>query len=331
MTTELDPEVVERAGAAVHQRWPAAELAELTSLTGHSGLTLGGRLDGGGSPGRVVLKLCPPGRPASGRHDVIRQASLLAELAEVTTVAVPEVLLIDDKPPPAVVLSWVEGEAAEPVLEMRPGDHPAAMVEARARSAARMLAALHRIAPEQLTISATEKRWGPADELARWEPTMATVAPELRTGADRLLSVLHESVPAPGPMSIIHGDYRLGNLIANGDDIRAIIDWEIWSVGDPRVDLGWFLVMCEPSHMPGIATPIEGMPTSDVLFQEYGYAVERPVPDQKWFDAAARFKMAAIMGNNLHRHRTGRKIDPYQERLVTAIPELIRQGNALMA
>ena len=46
---------------------------------------------------------------------------------------------------------------------------------------------------------------------------------------------------------IVHGDFRLGNLLAAGARIAAVVDWEIWSVGDPRVDVGWFLLNADPA------------------------------------------------------------------------------------
>ncbi len=53
-----------------------------------------------------------------------------------------------------------------------------------------------------------------------------------------------------GP-AVVHGDFRLGNLLAVDERITAVIDWEIWSVGDPRIDLGWFLVNADPETYRG--------------------------------------------------------------------------------
>jgi aminoglycoside phosphotransferase (APT) family kinase protein len=49
------------------------------------------------------------------------------------------------------------------------------------------------------------------------------------------------------PAVVVHGDFRLGNLLAVGERITAVIDWEIWSLADPRIDAGWFLTNCDPS------------------------------------------------------------------------------------
>jgi aminoglycoside phosphotransferase (APT) family kinase protein len=55
------------------------------------------------------------------------------------------------------------------------------------------------------------------------------------------------TAPSALPSAIVHGDFRLGNLLAVGNRITAVIDWEIWSIGDPHVDAGWFLINYDPS------------------------------------------------------------------------------------
>lgn len=321
----------QRAAAALTRRWPGTRVDAFFPLAGHSGLTLRADLSGDAAPSRVAVKLCPPGRAPVGRHDVVRQARIVRDLAGRAGVAVPEVLLIDMDEPPVTVFSWAEGEGAEPVLELAPGERPAEVLCARYRHAAHMLAALHAVPVSELSAAGGERRWAPVDELERWRPTMETVDPELRPGADELYKALAAEPPPAGPNVIVHGDYRLGNLLCQGEDVRAIVDWEIWSVGDARVDLGWFLIMSAPDDLPGVATSRdEVLPAAEVL-GEYERAAGAPVSDMVWFDALARYKMAAIMGNNLRRHRAGRRVDPYQERLVEAIPTLIRRGLELTA
>ncbi len=327
MTT--DPAVLDRATQVVSRRWPGAELLSLHSLTGHSGLTLRGVLKGSDCPDQVVLKLCPPGRDPIGRHDVVRQGALLGDLAVDGGVPVPEVLATDTDGSPVVILSWEVGEAAEPVLDMAVGDQPPDVLEKRFIDAARTLARLHQVDPESLPTTRGIRPAAPADELERWQPTMETVEPELRVGAEQLYARLADKAPAAAGPCIVHGDYRLGNILCDDEKVTAVIDWEIWSIGDPRADLGWFRVMSCPRDLPGIATAMDGVVPADDLLATYQATTGSSVGAMPWFDAATRYKMAAIMGNNLRRHRTGRRNDPYQERLVTVIPALIASGTAL--
>ena len=154
---------------------------------------------------------------------------------------------------------------------------------------------------------------------------MAAVPPHLVPDADQLHRRLAASVPPAVEPTLVHGDYRLGNLICNGTEPAALIDWEIWSVGDPRVELGWFLVFADGSNFPGVGREVDGLPTAEELVERYA-ADGRPVDDLPWFDALGRYKMAAIMGHNLRRHLEGRHHDPDQERLPDTIQRLIATG-----
>jgi streptomycin 6-kinase len=324
MTLAVDDATARRCVDVVAQWNPAARVRDVVDLGGHSGLTLAARLEGGAAPDRIVLKLAPEGRPSTGRHDVVRQARLLQALEAAPGVCVPQILFVDEHPPPAVGFTWVEGEAYEPILDE--GERPASTVSRRARALARMLAALHRASPSSLGVSVDEQKFSGREDVERWTATMNTVEPALRTGADELCSRLLASVPPPLPATVIHGDARLGNALCQDERVEAIIDWEIWSLADPRIDLGWFLCFTTPEDMPGNAHPAPSMPSYGELLDEYVAERGSPIPDIAWFDAAARYKMAAIMGNNLRRHRQGRRHDPYQERLVATIPRLIDAG-----
>jgi aminoglycoside phosphotransferase (APT) family kinase protein len=329
-STGLDAVAVERARAAVLAMAPDADIVGVGDLGGHSGLTLGVDIGAGQAPARVVVKLAPAGRPATGRHDVVRQARLLRALASVDGVRVPEVLHVEDGDAPAVVTAWVEGECWEPILDSLHSTRPADLVRARALGLARMLAALHAVTAESLAVARDEQRFDGRADVERWSATMATVDPALSAGAPELRERLVAAVPAALPPVVVHGDLRLGNALCRGADVAAVIDWEIWAVADPRIDLGWFLCFSTPQDMPGSACAAPGMPSRDELLAAYEEALGERVPNQRWFDAAARYKMAAIMGNNLRRHRQGRRHDAYQETLVDTIPQLIRSGLALL-
>jgi aminoglycoside phosphotransferase (APT) family kinase protein len=91
------------------------------------------------------------------------------------------------------------------------------------------------------------------------------------------------------------------------------------------VELGWFLVFADGDNFPGVGRQVPGLPDEDTLLGLYA-ADGRRVDDQSWFNALGRFKMAAIMGHNLRRHREGRHHDPDQERLPDTITRLIASG-----
>lgn len=289
-------------------------------LGGHSGLTY--RVSVGESS--FVVKAVPLGQRSIGRHDMLRQARILKAL-EGTDVPVPTVRASHDSDS-TEIQSWfamdlVAGESLEPVLD-DPAVEPT-LAAARMRRAAQVLPRLHAVPLADLPIDS--EPLSPADELARWARTMGAVPPELVTGADELQRRLEASIPEAIAPVLVHGDYRLGNILSDGTEPAAIIDWEIWSPGDPRVELGWFMVFADGSNFPGVGREVAGLPTPAELVELYrGDGPE--LPDLTWFDALGRFKMAAIMGHNLRRHREGRHHDPVQEQLPATIERLISTG-----
>jgi len=259
----------------------------------------------------------PEGQRPVGRHDMVRQARIMQALAP-TDVPVPEILVVDETETAWFAMEFVTGESLEPVLD-DPAVEPA-LAAARMRRAAEILPALHDVPLDKIPVDGPAL--SPADELQRWSRTMAAVPPALVPGAADLEARLAASIPPSVAPTLVHGDYRLGNIISTGLEPGAVIDWEIWSVGDPRVELGWFLVFADGSNFPGVGREVPGLPSEDELVGLYG----RPLPDLAWFNALGRFKMAAIMGHNLRRHREGRHVDPDQERLPDTIITLIRTG-----
>jgi aminoglycoside phosphotransferase (APT) family kinase protein len=285
---------------------------------GHSGLTYAVEVAGH----RYVVKAVPPAERPIGRNDMLHQARILRALRS-SAVPVPEVVVVDEEQPAWFAMAYVAGEAIEPVLDREPLDP--GLARARMLSAAAVLRRLHGIDVGALALAASPTR-DAGGELARWSATMRAVPDELRPGGEELLGRLAATVPASLPEALVHGDFRLGNVLCRGTDPVAVVDWEIWGVGDPRTDLGWFLLFTDHRNFPALGHPVPGLPGETELLDAYG---ARP-PQMDWFRALCRMKMAAIMGHNLRRHREGRIHDPDQERLPPTIAALIRTAGELL-
>ncbi|WP_158845650.1 phosphotransferase family protein [Saccharothrix deserti] len=285
---------------------------------GHSGLTYSVT----SSTGRYVVKAVPPGRRPIGRDDVLRQARVLTALRG-ENVPVPEVVAVDKRKPAWFAMEFATGDAVEPVTD----EHDLDPATARARMLA-LVAVLRRLHEVDLSGLPTDLP-APTDaraELDRWSRTLHAVPAELRPGSDELLRRLAATVPGDLPPVLLHGDFRLGNALCVGDRVTAVIDWEIWSVGDPRTDLAWLLLFRDDTNFPGVGRPVEDLPTEAELLAGYGPAL----PDMDWFRALGRMKMAAIMGHNLRRHREGRHHDPHQELLPPTIAAMIRTATEIL-
>jgi aminoglycoside phosphotransferase (APT) family kinase protein len=311
--------------------WPGCAVRDLRPLPGGaSSLTFVAEVTGAPA-GRVAVKMAPPGLPPIRNRDVLRQARVLRALARVPEVAVPVIYAEDAGDPPAVppffVMEYVEGESYEPRLTTlepgaaRPADED---VERRAMSAVRMLAALHRQDAGRLGL-AGEPAVSLANECAKWARALATCGLD---GQDARLEAecrlrLERGQPVPVAPVVLHGDWRLGNMQCAGPEVRAVLDWEIWSVGDARTDLAWMMMWASRGN-PGTGNWDAYMPAPEQLRAWYEAAAGRPVPELDWVQALIRYKSAAVSAllvkNALKRGEPGDQLERRQ-RSITATLE----------
>jgi aminoglycoside phosphotransferase (APT) family kinase protein len=277
----------------------------------------------------IVVKMAPPGLPPTRNRDVLRQARVQAAIAESRRAPVAPICFVDAGEPPEIpplyAMAFLEGESFEPLLDRCDALPPAPVIRGRQLAAARVLAGLHSIRPDEVGL-AGEPEVALVEEVERWVRMFETAPDDLRPGYRPAADALLASLPEPVPSTIVHGEYRLGNLLARGEDVVGVIDWELWSREDPRVDLSWFLSYVDADEQPSAirATP-EGMPARAELLATYEAVAGSPVADLAWFDAHARFKMAAIASLvNKHNRRRDHP-DREQEALVPVIAELVEQ------
>lgn len=284
----------DRVGQRVTGWRPGARVLGVSPLTGGtSSLTFLVDLAGvaaGESP--VVLKVAPPGLVPVRNRDVLRQARLQKAVQEAAPKAgrplAPDVLFADPGQPPDVppfmAMNLVPGECVEPVLS-DDAERPApGLVRARFFDAVQVLAQLHGIVPVTVGLG-DEPAVGLADEVDRWTRAFATLPADMAGDYQRAAKALRASVPAPLPPTVNHGDFRLGNTLCAGTRINAVIDWEIWSVGDPRIDLAWLTFFTDDAGHPAVAPgTVAGTPTAREVVRAYEEALSQPMPELGWFE-----------------------------------------------
>jgi aminoglycoside phosphotransferase (APT) family kinase protein len=312
----------------VAERLSSRYVSALESLAGGaSSLTYAGRRGNQ----RVVVKVAPPGVPPTAHRDVLRQARILRALAA-TPVPVPELFFEDagDPPdvPPLFAMSFADGISCEPLFD-DVDCGPELAVAQRFRNAATTLAQLHRLEPAAVGL-ADEAVTGPRDEVERWCRTLETTEAIPAPGWREMAAALRFSAPQPMPPAIVHGDFRLGNLLADGSRIAAVIDWEIWSVGDPRVDAGWFLINCDPDTYRRPTRYAGAAPRVDELAATYRDATGREVPELEWFRALACFKSTATWSLIVKHNRRRSSPDPELEAMASVLPHLLSQAGELL-
>jgi aminoglycoside phosphotransferase (APT) family kinase protein len=316
---------IELASSELQRRLKPLEVRDIRRLAGGaSSLTYKGRTAGGG---RVVVKVAPAGIPPLLNRDVLRQARVLRALMP-TGVPVPEVLWADPGDPPAVpplfVMSFVDGSTLEPLYDLGGDDDPTA-VAGRMRQAARVMGQLHALDPGTIGLG-DEPVVGPREEVERWCRLLETVDPAIAPGWSDVAEDLRVAQPGALPGAVVHGDFRLGNMLASGESIAAVIDWEIWTIGDPRVDLGWFLVNADPDTYRRPTRYADALPSPTELAAIYG-----DVPDLGWFCALACFKSTATWSLIVKHNRRRPDPDPDIEAVAADLPRLLDRARAGLA
>ncbi len=324
-------ELSERVLAAVRREDSSASIADLRPIHGgESSLTYSVSIVGAVHPRgqRAVLKIAPPGLPPTKNRDVLRQARLLRKLNDSAAVRVPEVLFEDPghgpEHPPFFGMSYVEGECFEPVGDpladgqALPGPED---VRARMLDCARQLGSLHAVNPSDVGLTDEPVTTLPT-EIERWARVIAHVDEDLTEGWERVHDRLRATAPSEiGPV-IVHGDFRLGNAVVANGRVQAVFDFEIWSLGDPRIDLSWFLSHTSSARLPSAERELDGVPTEEELIREYVSAGGAGSADLAWFHAFTQFKGAAITGQIVKHNRRSSEPSP---RVVRWDPHVPRQ------
>jgi len=271
---------------------------------GRSNLTYQARDEAGS---RWVLRRAPLGMGASRSHDVLREADVLRRLS-VTDVKVPVVAgSCDDSNltgAPFYVMEFIDGiilrdpatvEASVPV-DKRP---------AFARSLVTTLAELHSVDPREIGWAALADRGDYISrQLNRWSTNWAADRVRVLDDIGRAHDRLRERMPKQGAPGIVHGDYRIDNCVYAPDGtIRAVLDWELTTVGDPLADLGQLLTYwTEPDDevraLENPPTLASGFPTRDELVEMYVDASPtEKTPDIRFHVAYNWWKVACIVEN----------------------------------
>lgn len=210
----------------------------------------------------LVLRRDPPSRP--GPSGAMQREAQVIRVAGAAGVPVPEVLADSSDPSvwgaAGLVMRRVDGEALGKRI-LRADD----LADARAvlvEQCAAALASLHAADPVAL-------EGAPEPEPLEMLRTALDLLGEPVPTFEYALRWLDRHRPEPTGRAIVHGDFRLGNLLVAPDGLRAVLDWELVHLGDPVEDLGWF---CVRAWRFGAAAPVAGLGTREELLEAYARA-----------------------------------------------------------
>jgi aminoglycoside phosphotransferase (APT) family kinase protein len=288
----------------------------------------------------VVLRRPPLGHVLPTAHDMAREYRIIAALHPVGfPVPVPLHLCVDAEVigAPFYLMSHVDGRVLRGAAEI------AGLSREAARATSDLLidtlAALHRIEPDGVGLAdfghpegfllRQVRRW-----YGQWERSKTR---ELSTVED-LVARLTGEVPDSGRAGIVHGDYRLDNVMfdAGLSRILAVLDWEMATLGDPLTDVGLLVVYTELAAA-GLAPtlpllgPEQGFASADELVARYVEhfpdAAKAPIG---WYVALGYYKLA-IVSEGIHaRYLQGKTVGPGFDRMGAAVPTLIDRAHAAL-
>ncbi|MFD8753667.1 phosphotransferase family protein [Kitasatospora sp. NPDC059577] len=282
---------------------------------------------------RWVLRRPPLGHVLATAHDMGREHRVMSALRG-TGVPVPQMLLIDHGTDvlgaPWYLMEHVAGTAhrdAAPLAALG-----AERVAALGRRLVDTLATLHRIDPAQVGLEDFGRPDGYLErQLRRWSQQLAASRSRELPEADRLHALLAERLPVSPAPALVHGDYRLDNvLVDDGDTITAVLDWEMSTLGDPLTDIGLLVMYTELAGVGGGIIPsamtAPGFPKPDGIVARYAEATGREAADLDWYVAFASFKLAAVAEGIFFRFQQGRTLGAGFERAGEMAPVLARHG-----
>jgi len=277
---------------------------------GHSNLTF--KCDDAAGKS-YVLRRPPLGHVLESAHDMSREHKIIYALRD-SEVPVPGIVgLCTDigvNEAPFYVMDYVDG----PVLNDVDDGEQIVMDDRRkiGLHVIDILAKLHAINPDDVGLgdlgrkeaylARQLKRW-----TKQWEATKTHEIPAMEESA----RILAESMPDQIGATIVHGDYRLGNMIVSGGSVKAILDWELCTLGDPLADVGYLLnnwvspdevVLREGDAPPTVGG---GYPEREELCEIYQNKTGRDLSGINYYRAFSHWRLAAISQGVYKRYLVG--------------------------
>ena len=287
-----------------------------------------------------VLRRPPLHGGLDSAHDMGREARILRGLAS-SPVPVPRVVAECANPEVIgaafFVMEFVEGLVARDAASA--AVLPLPERASAGRNLVGVLATLHDVAPEDVGLESLGRSHGYIErQLARWLRQSESVSGGARLGIQKVHALLVPSRPEQQRVSIVHGDYRLDNaIISERGEVRAILDWELCTLGDPLADLGmliayWAERQTEDGALKDAPTTVQGFLTRSEVIDAYAAQSPLDLSPLPFYVAFALWKIAAIMGGVYERYSAGAygAMDPEVADLPERAKTMLEQAMAIL-
>jgi aminoglycoside phosphotransferase (APT) family kinase protein len=302
---------------------------------GHSNLTYGVR---DSADGRWALRRPPLGKRLGSAHDMGREHRVVSALAG-TPVPVPPVAgFCEDESvngAPFYVMEFVEGPILRGLAEADafPDEGDRRAIGERVVDT---LVEIHAVDPDAVGLGELGRKEDyVARQLHRWQGQWEESKTRELPAIDAVHERLAARIPEQGPATIVHGDYRLDNMILTPQgEVAAVVDWELCTLGDPLADVGLLMVYWpEPGEetiaLGQPATLAPGFPKREELKARYAERSGRDLSQLDFFVALGYWKLAIILEGVYARYAAGQygKVDPGIEAFARLVERLAEASN----
>lgn len=286
----------------------------------------------------VIVRRPPLGHVLATAHDMGREHRIMAALAD-TAVPVPRMIAectdTEIIGAPFYVMERMSGSAFQRAADLE------ALGADRVRTISERLVDtlvdLHAVDYAEVGLADFGRPDGYLErQVARWKKQLDASRSREIDGIDELSARLTDSVPTSGDGTIVHGDFRLDNVLvdtADGDRITAVLDWEMSTLGDPLTDLA---VMLAYQHLALDAGPSSGQVTDapkaagylspDEVVERYAARSGRDVDELGFHLGLAYFKLAVILEGIYFRYTQGKTLGAGFDTIGEMIDPLVQHG-----
>lgn len=288
------------------------------------------KLSAGGK--HYVLRRKPPGELLASAHAVDREYRVITALADTDVPVAKTYCLCEDDSVIGTafyIMDCVEGRVLwEPELpDLSPGERTAIFEDMN-----RVIAALHNVDYKAIGLEDYGKAGNYfARQISRWSKQYKASETEKIDAMDRLIEWLPENIPPGDDTAIVHGDFRLDNVMLHPTEPRiiAVLDWELSTLGHPLAD---FAYHCMTWHIPkgafrglaGVDLKSIGIPTEEEHIQSYCSRTGKDIDPSHWdfYMAYNMFRLAGILQGIMGRVKAGTAASKQAEQMGSAAKPL---------
>ena len=287
---------------------------------------------------RFVVRRPPRGELPPSAHDVLREARVIGAVGP-AGVRAPAVLAVGDDTSiigkPFFVMDAIDGVVITDTV-------PDALDSPEQRRALSFelvdaLVELHACDWQAAGLEGFGKPTGYTERqlkrfIGLWEINKTREIPEV----ERVGAWLKEHLPESPTATIVHGDFRVGNVMYEGAAparLNAILDWEMSTIGDPLADVGYLCMMWSQEGDPSgglfdlnTVTRAEGFPTREELVARYEEGSGRTMRDIRWYTALALWKSIVFMEGNYKRATAGLSDDAFMKDFGDGVIDLAKRA-----